>query len=60
MKKDNLIPDSIIDAFYKRIEKKIKIGYKIYDKSIQDEIDRIISLNDGVPEKILKLLNDNK
>lgn len=56
----NLIPDNVIDSFCKRIEYRLNIGHKIYDKSIQDEIDRIISLNGFVPEKILNILNKNK
>jgi len=56
----NLLPDNVIDSFYNRIEKKLNYGHKINDKSIQEEIDRIISLNGDIPSKIVTLLDSFK
>ena len=51
----NLLPD---DVFYTRIENKLNYGHNVDSKSIQVEIDRIISLNGGnIPDKIITLLD---
>ena len=56
---DNLAPDSIIDLFYKRIESRLKTGYKKDSKVIQTELNRLTLVNGKIPAKIEKLLNDN-
>ena len=53
---NNLIPDSLIDIFYKRIEQKLKDGHKIEDRAIQQELNRIIMVNGFIPQKIKDLI----
>ena len=54
---ENLIPDDIIDTFYKRIEKQLERGYNVNDKVIQIELNRIKQINNGIiPDKINNLI----
>jgi hypothetical protein len=56
---NNLVPDDIIDTFYKRIESRLKAGYKKDSKVIQTELDRLMLVNGRIPEKIKKLLDEH-
>jgi len=54
---ENLIPDDIIDTFYKRIEKQLERGHNVNDKVIQTELNRIKQINNGIiPDKINNLI----
>lgn len=58
---ENLIPDNIIDTFYRRIERAMKetgFNIRIDTPSITKELDRIKSLTGGkIPDKIQALLD---
>jgi len=56
---NDLIPLSIINKFYDRIKDKLDRGYKTESKPIQDELNRILSINgDKLPLKIQNLLQE--
>lgn len=56
---DNLIPDSTIDIFYKRIKSHLDNGALVSGPQVKRELDRIRELNDNkIPSKIEKLLNE--
>lgn len=56
---NDLIPLSIISKFYDRIKNKLDRGYKTESKPIQDELNRILSINgDKLPLKIQNLLQE--
>lgn len=53
---NNIVPNKIIDAFYERIKTKLENGHEKDDDVIKKELDRLISVNGKIPDKIKKLL----
>ena len=54
----DIIPDYIIETFYKIIKFKFEEGLKEDDILIQCYLNNLIKLNGKLPDKINKLLHD--
>jgi hypothetical protein len=57
--KIDLMPDELINTFYERIKKLINTHKDKNHPLIKKELDRIISLNTKIPQKIKDLLNES-
>jgi GH24 family phage-related lysozyme (muramidase) len=56
---DDIIPDELIDIFYKRIKERIELhGGDKNHPLVKKEIDRVVNLNGKLPDKIKDLLNE--
>lgn len=56
MKDKNLIPDEIIETFYKRVKLAIDESGDKNHPAVQRELNRIKSINNKIPLRIVELL----